>query len=60
MVALGLPSVWTYYTAPRSARKRVGDMKQQRLLQAVLGVNDLGPHDNALHYSVAVNTDCGM
>jgi len=47
-------------SAPRSARKRVRDMKQQRPLQAVSGVNDLGPHDNALHYSVTVNTDCGM
>jgi len=47
-------------SAPRSARKRVRGMKQQRPLQAVLGVNDLSPHDNALHYSVTVNTDCGM
>jgi len=47
-------------SAPRSACKIVRGMKQQRPLQAVSGVNDLGPHDNALLYSVTVNTDCGM
>ena len=41
-------------------RKRVHGMKQQQPLEAVLGVNDLGPHDNALHYNVTVNTDCAM
>ena len=47
-------------SASRSVRKRVRGMKQQRPLQAVSGVNDLGPHDNAMRYSVTVNTDCGM
>jgi len=26
----------------------------------VSGVNDLGPHDNALYYNVTMNTDCAM
>ena len=47
-------------SAPRSACKSVRGMKQQRPLQAVSSVNDLGPHDNALLYSMTVNTDCGM
>jgi len=47
-------------SALRSARKRVCGMKQQRPLRAVLGVNDLGPHDNALCYSVTENTDGWM
>jgi len=47
-------------SAPRSARNHVRGIQQQRPLEAVSGVNDLGPHDNALHYNVTVNTDCAM
>jgi len=35
-------------------------MIQQQPLEVVSGVNDLGPHDNALHYNMTVNTDCAM
>jgi len=47
-------------SAPRSARKHVRGIEQQRPLEAVSGVNDLGPHNNALHYNVTVNTHCAM
>ena len=47
-------------STPRSMHKRVRDMEPQWPLQAVLDVNDLGSHDNALHYSMTVKTDYGM
>ena len=54
VIADGLARV----SVPRSARKHVRGVKQSRLLEVVSVV--MGPHDNALHYNVTMNTDCAM